>query len=142
VLQQADDADDAERGRPRKHPAPFTSRCKAEADSCQREQKLRPVPPKAMHEGCDRKQAEAEREDVEHRGARLHSEHLVEERDCRGGNRRRLSCKQREPAEIDRDHRKRAEQRARIAPAERVIAERPDRQRDQLLSQRRMHRIE
>jgi hypothetical protein len=41
-----------------------------------------------------------------------------------------------------RDDRQRAEQHARVAPAERLIAEAPDRQCDQLLCQRRMHRIE
>ena len=52
------------------------------------------------------------------------------------------AAEQRKPAEIDRNNRERAEQRARIAPAERIVAEGANRQRDHLLCKRRMHRIE
>ena len=53
-----------------------------------------------------------------------------------------LGREQRQAAEIHRDHRERTEQGRRIAPAQRGIAEAADRQRDHLLCQRRMHRIE
>ena len=105
-------------------------------------QHLRPLPSKAVHERGDGEQTEAECEDVEHRDARLHIEHLVERRDQRRCDRGPLRSEQRETAEIDRDDRKRTEQRRRIAPAQRIVAEGCDRSRDQLFRQRRMHRIE
>ena len=66
----------------------------------------------------------------------------LQRRDEARGNRRPLRCEQRQSAEIDRDDRERAEQGARIAPAQRVVTERVDRQRDHLFRQRRMHRVE
>ena len=59
-----------------------------------------------------------------------------------GRDRRALAREQRQAAEIHRDNRKRAEQYAGIAPAQRHIPKGCDRQRYQLLCQWRMHRIE
>ena len=103
---------------------------------------MRPRFAKAAHERCDREQSEAERKDIQHRSARLHEQHLVEKGDQRRGNRRPLRREQHEAAEIDRDDGERTEQRARVTPAKPIVAEATDRQRDELLGQRRMHRVE
>ena len=53
-----------------------------------------------------------------------------------------MRAKQCQSAEIDGNDRERPEQHTGITPAERVIAEAFDRQRDELLCQWRVHRIE
>jgi len=58
------------------------------------------------------------------------------------GERGRLRAEQRKAAKINRDDGKRAEHDAGIAPAERVVAEHPDRGCHEFLGERRMHRVE
>jgi len=79
---------------------------------------------------------------IQHGGPRDHEQHLVEEGDECGGDRRPMARKQRQPAKIDGNDGQRTEQRAGIAPGKRIVAEKPDRERDELLRKRRMHRVE
>jgi hypothetical protein len=53
-----------------------------------------------------------------------------------------LRGKQRQAAQIHRNEGERSEQHGRITPAQRSVAQRTDRQRDELFGQRRMHRVE
>ena len=85
---------------------------------------MRPLSSKAVHERRDREQAEGQRENIQHRDPRLHEQHLVEEGEQARGDRGPLRGEQREAAQIHRDDRKRSEQHARIAPAQRHVAER------------------
>ncbi|MGY4485884.1 hypothetical protein ACVWWR_005075 [Bradyrhizobium sp. LM3.2] len=142
ALHQADRRDDDDADSERKQAAPFAGRSTAEQAAREREQRMRAIPSKTVHEGGHREQAEAQRKNVEHRNARLHVQHLVAAGDQRAGDRRSLRGEQREAAQIGRDDRERPEQCRGIAPAQRVVAEARDRDRDQLLGQRRMHRIE
>src|SRR6185437_1716792 len=113
----------------REQAAPLAGASEAEGEAGQGEAEVRARPAEAEQERCDAELAEAERKDVEHRRARYHEQHLIEECDHGRRQRRRLAPKQREAAEIDGHDRERAEQRARIAPAERVVAEDMDRDR-------------
>ena len=142
ALHQANHGDDDDADREHEQPAPFAADRQAEADPGKREPQMRPLSSKAMHERRDREQAEGERENIQHRDPRLHEQHLVEKGEQARCNRRPLRCEQRQAAQIHRDDGERSEQYARIAPAQRPVAERMDRQRDELLGERRMHRVE
>jgi hypothetical protein len=141
-LHQADDSDDDNAGREHKQPAPFACGRKAARQSGQGEPELRPRLAESVQERCDCEQAKGQCKNIQHRDPRLHEHHLVEEGQQRGSHRRPLCCKQREAAQIHRHDRQRSKQHARIAPTQWSIAKAADRQRDQLLCQRRMHRIE
>ena len=142
ALHQADHGDDHDADGEREQPAPFAGGRETEGEAGEREPEMRPRLAEAVHERRDREQAERQRENIQHRDPRLHEHHLVEEGEQGRGDRGALRREQREAAKIHRDDRKRSEQHARIAPAQRHIAEDADRQRDQLLGQRRMHRVE
>ena len=142
ALHQADHGDDHDANGEREQAAPFAGGRKTEGEAGEREPAMRPYFSKAVHERRDRQQAERQRKYIQHRDPRLHEHHLVEEGEQGRRDRRALRREQREAAKIHRDDRKRSEQHARVAPAQRHVAEDPDRQSDQLLGQRRMHRIE
>ena len=142
ALHQADHGDDDDADREPEQPAPFAADRQAETDPGKREPQMRPLSSKAVHERRDREQAEGKRENIQHRDPRLHEQHLVEKGEQARRNRRPLRREQRQAAQIHRDDGERSEQDARIAPAQRPVAERTDRQCDELLGERRMHRIE
>ena len=98
------------------------ARPKARPESANAPKRLRLA--EAVQKSGRAEQAEGEREDIQHRRSRLDEQHLVEEGDQRRRDRGPLRREQRETAEIDRDDRERAEQCGRIAPAERIVAER------------------
>ncbi len=142
TLHQAHDRDDRDADAEREKSAPFAGAGEPKGKTGQSKGDFRPLPAKAVHERGDAEQVEGQRIDIQHRDPRLHEHHLVQEGENGGGKCGALARKQHEAAEIHRDDRKRPEQHARIAPAERPIAENADRPRHELLCQRRVHRIE
>ena len=142
TLHQAHDGDDRDADAERKKTAPFAGTRKTEGEPGKAKRNVGPLPAKAVHERGDAEQVEGQRVNIQHRDPRLHEHHLVEEGERRGGKRRPVTSEQHQPAEIHRDDRERPEQRARIAPAERHVAECANRPRHELLGQRRMHRVE
>ncbi len=124
ALHQPDRGDDDDADGERKQSAPFARGRKTEGQTRQREGAKRLRLAEALKKGGGAEQAEGQRENIQHRGSRLDEQHLVEKGDQRRRDRGPLRGKQREPAEIDRDDRERAEQRGGIAPAQRIVAER------------------
>ena len=92
----------------------------------------------ARREGGERQHAKADQEDVEHRDARLHEYHAIDERDRRRVESERDVGGERHRPQPHRRHRQRAEQQRHDAPAERIVAEQFDAPRDQHLGERRM----
>ena len=125
-----------------KKTAPFAGTRQTEGETGNAKGDRGPLPAKTVHERGDPEQVEAQRVNIQHRDPRLHEYHLVEKGERRRGKRSALAREQHEPAEVHRHDRKRSEHNARIAPAERPIAKRADRQRHELLGERRMHRVE
>ena len=142
ALHQADRGDDDDASCQFEQPAPFAGARKPERKSRYCKPAMRSRLPESVDKCGDPKQAERQRKNIQHRNPRLHVQHLVKQRDQRRGDRRLLRSKQRETAAIHRNDRKRSKQHARVAPADGIIAEHPDRERDQLFCQRWMHRIE
>ena len=96
----------------------------------------------AVHERRDREQAEGERKNIQHRDPRLHEQHLVEEGEQAAAMAGPCAANNARPHRYTATMASDPNSTRRIAPAQRPVAERTDRQRDELFRQRRMHRVE